>query len=112
MRASVINQYLTQDTTVACLERLLREFAAQPRAQFRGLVAWVSAAGLRLIEPALRHFLDARHSVFWIVGVDLNGTGHEALQFLFDLKRAYPGQVDARIFSTGDNQSIFHSKVY
>ena len=85
MRASVINQYLTQDATVACLERLLREFAAQPRAQFRGLVAWVSAAGLRLIEPALRHFLDARHSVFWIVGVDLNGTGHEALQFLFDL---------------------------
>lgn len=113
MRASVINQYLTQDTTAACLDRLLREFAARPRAQFRGLVAWVSAAGLRLIEPALRHFLDAGHSVFWIVGVDLGGTGHEALQFIYDLKRAYPaGRVDARVFSTGDNQSIFHPKVY
>jgi hypothetical protein len=50
--------------------------------------------------------------VFWIVGVDLAGTGHEALQFLLDLKNAYPGRVDARVFSTGDNQYIFHPKVY
>lgn len=112
MRASVINQYLTRDSTAMRLDRLLREFSAQQHAQFRGLVAFASAAGLRLIEPALRHFLDAGHSVFWIVGVDLAGTGREALQFLFDLKRAYPGRVDARVFSTGDNQYIFHPKVY
>src|SRR6266851_2929636 len=87
MRASVINQYLTRDSTAARLDRLLREFSAQQHAQFRGLVAFASAAGLRLIEPALRHFL-------------------------FDLKRAYPGRVDARVFSTGDNQYVFHPKVY
>ena len=31
MRASVINQYLTQDTTAASLDRLLREFTEESR---------------------------------------------------------------------------------
>lgn len=112
MRASIINQYPKLDSTAKRLGSLLSVFASYQTAQFRSLVAFASEAGLRIVEPSLRRFLDAGHSVFWIVGVDLGGTGRPALEFLYSLKREYPKQVDARVFSTGDNQSIFHPKVY
>src|SRR5437879_5323562 len=102
MRASVINQYPTQDSTVDCLGRLLSDFSGLPSAQFRALIAFASHAGLRMLEPSLRRFLNSQHSIFWIVGVDLGGTGREALEFLYKLKREYSGRVDARVFSTMD----------
>jgi HKD family nuclease len=112
MRASVINQYPRQDSTAERIGALLTDFSAQESAQFRALTAFASEAGLRMLEPGLRRFLDSGHSIFWIVGVDLGGTGREALEFLYDLKREYAGRVDARVFSTGDNRTIFHPKVY
>jgi hypothetical protein len=112
LRASVINQYLQQDSTANRLGALLTDFSALERAQFRALIAFASETGLRVLEPGLRRFLDSGHSVFWIVGVDLGGTGREALEFLWNLRRDYPGRVDARVLSTGDNQTIFHPKVY
>jgi HKD family nuclease len=112
MRASIINQYPKLDSTAKRLASLLNAFASYQTAQFRSLVAFASEAGLRIVEPSLRRFLEAGHSVFWIVGVDLGGTGRPALEFLYSLKRKYLKQVDARIFSTGDNKSIFHPKVY
>lgn len=112
MHASVINQYSRQDSTADRLGALLTDFSGQVSAQFRALIAFASEAGLRMLEPGLRRFLDSGHSIFWIVGVDLGGTGREALEFLYNLKREYAGRVDARVFSTGDNRSIFHPKVY
>jgi HKD family nuclease len=112
MRASLISQHLSRRTTVERLNSLLRKFSRLPKAQFRGLVAFVSKNGLRKIEPSLRRFLGAGGSMFWIVGVDLRGTGREAIAFLYALKRRYPTQVDARIFTVGDNRRIFHPKVY
>lgn len=112
VRASIINQYPKQDSTADRLGALLADFSGQKSAQFRALVAFASEAGLRLLEPGLRRFLDGGHRVFWIVGVDLGGTGREALEFLYNLKREYSGRVDARVFSAGDNRSIFHPKVY
>lgn len=112
MRVSIINQYPAQDSTADRLGALLTDFSAQASAQCRALLAFASEAGLRMLESGLRRFLDSGHSIFWIVGVDLGGTGREALEFLYSLKREYVGQVDARVFSTGDNRSIFHPKVY
>ena len=112
VRASIINQYPELDSTAQRLADLFRIFVSYKTAQFRGLLAFASEAGFRMLEPSLRDFLNAGHSVFWIVGVDLGGTGRPALQFLYDLKREYPKQVDARIFSAADNQRIFHPKVY
>jgi HKD family nuclease len=112
MRASVINQYPTQESTVDRLGALLSDFSVLENAQFRALIAFASEAGLRMLEPGLRRFLDSQHSIFWIVGVDLGGTGREALDFLYQLKCEYSGQVDVRIFSTMDNKTIFHPKVY
>lgn len=112
MRASIINQYPRLDSTAERLAALLHTFASYKAAQFRGLTAFASETGLRLVEPSLRRFLDAGHSMFWIVGVDLGGTGRPALEFLYNLKREYPNRVDARVFSTGDNQTVFHPKVY
>jgi len=112
MRASVINQYPRQDSTADRLRALLTDFSGRESAQFRALIAFASEAGLRMLEAGLRRFLDNGHRIFWIVGVDLGGTGREALEFLYNLKRDYAGRVDARVFSTGDNRSIFHPKVY
>jgi hypothetical protein len=112
VRASIINQYPMLDSTAERLTSLFRAFVSYKTAQFRGLLAFASEAGFRMLEPSLRDFLNAGHSVFWIVGVDLGGTGRQALQFLYDLKRDYPKQVDARVFSAADNQCIFHPKVY
>jgi hypothetical protein len=50
--------------------------------------------------------------MFWIVGVDLDGTDPEALEFLMKLKRDYARQIDARVFSLGNNAFVFHPKVY
>jgi len=112
MRASIINQYPAARSTAKGLAALLNEFATYKRAQFRSLVAFVSEAGLRILESSLRAFLSAGHSAFWIVGVDLRGTGRPALEFLLKLKRQYPKQVDVRVFSAADNLHIFHPKVY
>lgn len=112
MRASVINQYPAGDSTAKHLATLLNDFASYQAAQFRGLVAFASESGLRIIEPDLRSFLAAGHHAFWIVGVDLGGTGRPALEFLYNLKREYPKQMDARVFSAADNLHIFHPKVY
>jgi HKD family nuclease len=112
MRISIVNQYLEQATTGARLSTLLNNFSGQPNAQFRVLVGFASRAGFQLFERPLRHFLDCGHSTFWIVGVDLGGTGREALEFLYSLSREYPGQVDARILTVGDNAVVFHPKVY
>lgn len=112
VRASIINQYPRLESTAERLAALLNAFVSCRTAQFRGLVAFASEAGLRILEQSLRNFLGAGHSVFWIVGVDLGGTGRQALQFLYDLKRNYPTQVDARVFSAADNKRIFHPKVY
>ena len=112
MRASIINQYPSQDSTVDRLGGLLSDFSGLASAQFRALIAFASEAGLRMLEPGVRRFLDSQHSIFWIVGVDLGGTGREALEFLYKLKRDYIGRVDVRVFSTMDNRSIFHPKVY
>jgi HKD family nuclease len=94
------------------LSTLFDEFAAVRQAQFRALVAFASAGGLEHIGEALHRFLKCGHSIFWIVGVDLGGTGREALEFFIDLKRRYGRRVDARIFSVGDNAFVFHPKVY
>ena len=112
MHPSVINQYPGQDSTIDRLRGLLSDFSGLPGAQFRALIAFASEAGLRKLESGVRRFLDGKHSIFWIVGVDLGGTGREALEFLYNLKREYTGQVDVRVFSTMDNRSIFHPKVY
>jgi HKD family nuclease len=112
MRISIVNQYLGQATTGARLSTLLDNFSSQPNAQFRVLVGFASRAGFQLFERPLRHFLDSGCSTFWIVGVDLGGTGREALEFLYSLGRQYPGQVDARILTVGDNAVVFHPKVY
>lgn len=112
MRASVINQYPSRESTTDHLRGLLSEFSGLASAQFRALIAFASEAGLRMLEPGLRCFLDSQHSIFWIIGVDLGGTGREALEFLYKLKREYDGRVDVRVFSTMDNRSIFHPKVY
>jgi PLD-like domain len=112
VRPSVINQYPGQDSTIDRLGGLLSDFSGLPGAQFRALIAFASEAGLRKLERGVRRFLDTKHSIFWIVGVDLGGTGREALEFLYNLKREYTGQVDVRVFSTMDNRSIFHPKVY
>jgi len=112
MHATVINQYPRHDSTATRLSALLGDFALLERAQFRALVAFASESGLRAVEPNLRRFLDRGHSVYWIVGVDLGGTGRQALEFLWTLKREFAGRVDVRVFSTGDNQTIFHPKVY
>lgn len=112
MPLSLINQFLGHETTGARLSELLDRFSEQPNAQFRTLVAFVSRAGLELIEAALRRFLDRGCATFWIVGVDLGGTGQEALRFLHDLSRRYPHQVDARVLSTGDNRHVFHPKIF
>jgi hypothetical protein len=100
VRPSVINQYPGQDSTIDRLRGLLSDFSGLPGAQFRALIAFASEAGLRMLEPGVRRFLDSQHSIFWIVGVDLGGTGREALEFLYKLKREYTGQVDVRVFST------------
>ncbi len=112
MRATVINQYPRHDSTATRLSALLGDFALLRRAQFRALTAFASENGLRVVEPGLRRFLDRGHSIYWIVGVDLGGTGRQALEFLWTLKRDYAGRVDVRVLSTGDNQTIFHPKVY
>jgi hypothetical protein len=92
VRPSVINQYPSQDSTVDRLGGLLSDFSGLAGAQFRALIAFASEAGLRMLEPGVRRFLDSQHSIFWIVGVDLGGTGREALEFLYKLKREYPKQ--------------------
>jgi hypothetical protein len=112
VRTSIVNQYLEQPTIGARLSTLLDNFSQQPNAQFRVLVGFASRAGFQLIERPLRHFLECGCSTFWIVGVDLGGTGRDALEFLYSLSRQYPGQVDARILSLGDNTVVFHPKVY
>jgi hypothetical protein len=90
VRPSVINQYPGQDSTIDRLRGLLSDFSGLPGAQFRALIAFASEAGLRKLEPGVRRFLDGEHSIFWIVGVDLGGTGREALEFLYNLKRSLP----------------------
>src|ERR1051326_6307420 len=112
MRASIINQYPNQTLTVSHLGALLTDFSRLTNAQLRALTAFVSETGLQMLVPQLRRFLDRRHGLYWIVGVDLGGTGREALELLYKLKREYNDQVDVRVFSTADNKSIFHPKVY
>lgn len=112
MRLSLINQYPGRETTGTRISELLNHFSDQPKAQFRILVAFASGAGLELLGPPLRQFLDRGRSTFWIVGVDLGGTGREALTFLYDLHRQYPRQVDARVLSLADNRTVFHPKVF
>jgi hypothetical protein len=112
MRAAIINQYPSLGSTVDRLGSLLSDFSGLPHAQFRALTAFASEAGLRLMEPGIRRFLNKQNSIFWIVGVDLGGTGREAIEFLYNLKREYTGRVDVRVFSTMDNRTIFHPKVY
>jgi hypothetical protein len=65
-----------------------------------------------LVESRLRRFLQQGHRAFWIVGVDLGGTGRQALQFLYDLKLQFSDQMDLRVFTLGDNAYVFHPKVF
>lgn len=112
MELSLINQFAGSNSTGSYLGQLLERFSHQPSSQFRVLVAFASLSGLRQIEAQLRRFLDRGCSTFWIVGIDLGGTGWEALQFLYDLARRYPRQVDARVLTTGNNHTVFHPKVF
>lgn len=112
MRLSVINQYPDLEATGPRLQTLIGEFAAQPKAQFRCLVAFASEQGLKQVEDCIFDFLQRGGSIYFIVGVDLGGTSREALERLLSWKRAFPKRVDARVFSTADNTTIFHPKVY
>jgi HKD family nuclease len=112
MQAAVINQYPGSASTATRLLALFEEFCDRPKAQFRALVGFASASGFRRLEVGLARFLSKGHSFYCIVGIDLGGTGREALQYLIDLKREYTNRVDARVFSVGNNQMIFHPKVY
>lgn len=112
MRLSVINQYPDLEATGPRLQTLIGEFAARPKAQFRCLVAFASEQGLKQVEDCILDFLRRGGSVYFIVGVDLGGTSREALERLLSWKRAFPKRVDARVFSTADNATIFHPKVY
>ena len=96
----------------ARLARQFQRFGKEESAQFRALVAFASAAGLRLIAKSLHRFLRRGHRAFWIVGIDLGGTGRQALQFLHDLRKKFPDQVNLRVLTLGDNARIFHPKVY
>lgn len=112
MRLSVINQYPSLRGTGERIQALISEFASEPKAQFRCLVAFASDGGLKLIEDPVLAFLMRGGSIYFIVGVDLGGTSREAVERLLTWKRAYPKQVDARVFTTADNAAIFHPKVY
>lgn len=112
MRLSVINQYPALKTTAHRLQTLIGEFADRPKAQFRCLVAFASEQGLQQVEDCVLDFLKRGGSIYFIVGVDLGGTSREALERLLSWKRAFPRRVDARVFSTADNATIFHPKVY
>ncbi|MGE4054849.1 MAG: phospholipase D-like domain-containing protein [Vicinamibacterales bacterium] len=112
MRLSVINQYPALKATGSRLQTLIGEFADRPMAQFRCLVAFASEQGLQQVEDCVLDFLRRGGSIYFIVGVDLGGTSREALERLLSWKRAFPRRVDARVFSTADNATIFHPKVY
>ena len=112
MRLSVINQYPDLEATGPRLQTLIGEFADRPKAQFRCLVAFASEQGLKQVESSILDFLKRGGSIYFIVGVDLGGTSREALERLLSWKRAFPKRVDARVFSTADNATIFHPKVY
>jgi HKD family nuclease len=112
MRLSVINQYPDLKATAPRLQTLIGEFADRPKAQFRCLVAFASEQGLQQVEDCVLDFLKRGGSIYFIVGVDLGGTSRQALERLLSWKRAFPRRVDARVFSTADNATIFHPKVY
>lgn len=112
MRLSVINQYPDLEATGPRLQTLIGEFADRPRAQFRCLVAFASEQGLKQVENSILDFLERGGAIYFIVGVDLGGTSREALERLLSWKRAFPKRVDARVFSTANNATIFHPKVY
>jgi HKD family nuclease len=112
MRLSVINQYPDLEATGPRLQKLIGEFADRPKAQFRCLVAFASEQGLKQVEDCVLDFLKRGGSIYFIVGVDLGGTSREALERLLSWKRAFPKRVDTRVFSTADNATIFHPKVY
>jgi hypothetical protein len=112
MQISVINQYPQQADTSQRLRRLFSEFSVLPKPQFRCLTAFTSLNGLDEIDAGVRRLLTCGGSVYYISGIDLGGTSKEALQRLLEWKKAFSKQVDARIFSTFDNRTIFHPKVY
>ena len=112
MRLRVINQYPDLGATAPRLKARLSEFAKHPNAQFRCLVGFASAGGLRRLERSILAFLQSGGSIYVIVGLDLGGTSRDALECLLAWKRAFPKRVDVRAFTTGDNVTIFHPKVY
>lgn len=112
MLINVINQYPQQADTSQRLRQLFSEFSALPKPQFRCLTAFTSLAGLQEIDAGVRRLLKCGGSVYFISGIDLAGTSKEALQRLLEWRRTFSTQVDARIFSTFDNRTIFHPKVY
>jgi HKD family nuclease len=80
--------------------------------RFRVLVAFAKKNGLELLEPELTQFLRNNGKMHWIVGVDCGGTSPEALEYLYGLSKAYPNQVDTKIFSAGSRFHTFHPKLY
>jgi HKD family nuclease len=112
MLLSIINQYPDLNATGCRLRELLSEFASLSGAQFRCLVAFASLRGLKQIEEQVLLFLQQGGLLHIIVGVDLQGTSREAVECLLAWKRSFPKRVDARVFTTADNLTIFHPKVY
>jgi HKD family nuclease len=110
MKVDILNQMYGRNDFAHQVKSYLAKGHAGWR--LRVLVAFVKRSGLGLLEPELTKFHDNNGQSQWIVGIDCGGTSPEALEYLLGLSKAYPKQINAKIFSAGSPFHVFHPKIY
>lgn len=109
MKINVSSQYAGESALYQEINRLLKE---NKHDLFRVLVAYTSIGGLKIIEDELFSFLQKKNRIDWILGIEKGVTSKEVLQYLLFLKKRFPKYVSIRIFTAGNDNDLFHPKVY
>src|SRR5258708_5677696 len=101
MEVKILSQYAGEPSLLRELDGLL---STNEYTLFRVLVAYVSVSGLKALEDRISEFLEKKGNFLdWIVGVDQEVTGKDALEYLLYLKNKYPKSVRIRIFTAGND---------